>query len=136
MLSFGRPHTNLDSAANDSDKTITVPASQVWELQCVHISLVTTATVGNRQVEVRVTDGSDNVIWQGSAGAVQAASLTRVYEFFPSAPLPTAFTDGKITVPMPAMTLEAGWKIRVLDNAAVDAAADDMTVSALYRVIN
>ena len=124
----------VDAAANDSDKTLTVPAGKAWRVSAIHVTLVTTATVGNRQVDILITDGSDNLLMKYQAGAVQAASLTRVYCFAPLHPQETGFTA---TIMLRALASElilpAGYKIRIYDSAAIDAAADDMTVRALVE---
>lgn len=123
-----------DTAADDSDKTLTVPTGKAWGLRSVFAQLATTATVGNRQVDVLVTDGSDNAIATFKAGAVQAASLTRQYVFAPQHPQETGFTG---TVMLRAlagdMVLPAGYKVRIYDSAAIDAAADDLTIRLLVE---
>lgn len=119
---------------NDSDKTFTVPTGKSWRILSVHVRLVTTATVGNRQIEVRLTDDSNNNIGHAPAGAVQAASLTRHYTFAPGLADLTGFRDtDKLTTPLPDVVLPAGYKVRIFDTAAVDAAADDMHVRMLVE---
>jgi len=119
-----------NATADDSDKTFTVPNGKTWRLDWLHVILVTTATVGNRQVEVSITDASDVMRIDFHAGATQAASLTRHYVFQPGIYRETTFTDNEIQVSIPMnMILPAGWKIRVRDTTATAAAADDMTVS-------
>lgn len=117
------------TTADDSDNTFTVPANTEYQILSVYVSLVTTATVGNRQMAVQALDASDNVLIGARAGAVQAASLTRVYNFAPGLGQDTAFRDTDyLAVSMPPIFLAAGQKLRVWDKAAVAAAADDMTV--------
>jgi len=46
----------------------------------------------------------------------------------------TSFIDSSIQVPVPKnLILLTGWTLRVYDETAVDAAADDMTVSFLVK---
>ena len=124
-----------DVTADDSDKTFTVPAGKSWVLQSVYVRLVTMATVGNRQMEVKLTDGSNNELLTIRAGAVQAASLTRFYNFGPDFGDLTAFRDtDSLTSPFPVgLTLPTGFKVRVFDKAAIAAAADDMDVRILVE---
>ena len=49
---IGIPQLQADEAANDSDKSFTVPAGRMWELTSIWVELVSTATVGNRQMVV------------------------------------------------------------------------------------
>jgi hypothetical protein len=118
-----------DATANDSDKTFTVPAGHAWCVRSVFALLVSTATVGNRQMDLSITDASDNEIMRFQAGATQAASLTRRYTWAPSLPAGAVFSaGGYITGPLPEdLVLPAGFKVRVFDSAAIDAAADDLT---------
>jgi|SRR3990170_7143801 len=121
-----------DADTNDSDKTQTVPAATQWVLLSIWVELITTVTVGNRQVDVLITDASDNAICKAVAGAVQAASLTRVYIFAPLNPQETGFTNTVMFRSLPqGLALPAGYKVRVYDSAAIAAAADDMTVRIL-----
>lgn len=125
-------HTR-NATANDSDKTFTVGTGRTWKLQWISVDLVSTATVGNRQVDIVIGDGT-NTILTVNAGAVQAASLTRHYQFYDTAPNETAFVGTNIRNPLPFnMVLLPGWTVRVYDSAAVDAAADDMTVNLVYN---
>src|SRR3989304_1214455 len=81
-----------DATANDSDKTFTVPASTIWEPLFIVVTLVTTATVGNRKMRIEIGDGSD-LWWFKEWTPTQAASLTRNYFAGPSLPDDSAF-DG------------------------------------------
>jgi hypothetical protein len=96
---------------------------------------VTTATSGTRQIIIDVDDGT-NLIFRVVAGAGQIASRTQRYIAGPALPHQTAFVpnadQGGIFMPLPAnLVLPAGYRIRVYDSAAVDAAADDLTVRVL-----
>lgn len=123
-----------DATADDSDKTYTVPAGKQWSVRSIAVTLVTTATVGNRQLDVLITDASDNLYAKFVAGAVQAASLTRIYVFAPGQPNETGFTGTLMLRTLAeGLVLPAGWKIRVYDSAAIAAAADDMTVRILVE---
>lgn len=117
------------TAPNDSDVTFTVGAGLEWHVLSIYVALVTTATVGNRQLEIRYLDSSDNIIHVVSAGATQAASLTRQYSAGQGMPAGTTFVNGNISLPLPAnLVLPPGYKVRVFDAAAIDPAADDMVV--------
>lgn len=124
----------IDATANDSDKTFTVPAGEMWKLNSMLITLVSTATVGNRQIVIEAKDPTGVMMGRMSAGAVQAASLTRYYSVMQGIYRESAFINGDIQVPMPVDTyLKPGSTLRVFDSGAVDAAADDMTVAYSYK---
>jgi hypothetical protein len=125
----------IDAAANDSDKSITVPDGEVWQLDWLHAMLQSTATVGNRQLVLGLYDnaGIPNFYGDWHAGTTQAASLARHYMFQPGMYRETAFVDGEIQIAIPQkLVAHPGWIIRVYDSAAVDAAADDLTIA--YQV--
>jgi len=122
-----------DEAADDSDKSFTVGASTEEQVLWLWVELATTATVGDRQIVVELQDSAADVIAQWRAGAVQAASLTRYYCFAPSNADLTAFrdTDYLMTPIPPTIILPAGYIIRVYDNNAVAAAADDLVLQMM-----
>jgi len=129
------PITNTyDATANDSDKTFTAPENELWRICHAHVALVSTATVGNRQITVVVKDADGNIIVDLVAGAVQAASLTRHYGFLQGIYRETSFVGSELQVPLPIdCYVVPGGSIRFYDSAAVDAAADDMTVSFQFE---
>lgn len=118
-----------DVTENSSNKALTVPASSEYMPLAIHVTLTTTATVGNRQLVVELRDASDNVIASTRAAVVQAASLTRKYVFGVGMDRLWSFLDTDyLSTPLPVVKLAAGYDIHVYDKAAVDAAADDMIV--------
>lgn len=120
----------LDATADDSDKTVVVPAGEMWVLDWLHATLASSATVGNRQVNLELYDSSDVKRGDWHAGATQAASLTRHFAFQPGIYRETSFVDGDIQISLPyKLVVPSGWYVRVRDTAAVDAAADDLTLS-------
>ena len=129
----GMIFSSTDAAANDSDKTMTVPTGYVWEIQTVNITYVSDATVGNRQVKLVVKDSAGVEIGNFNADSVQAASVTEYYNFSPAAGIATEAPAGYHYVAFPPFTLGAGATIRAYDSAAIAAATDDMTVT-LYGV--
>ena len=124
------PTLRADEAADDSDKSFAVPASTYEQVLWIWVELTTTATVGDRQIVVELQDSAADVIAQWRAGAVQAASLTRYYCFAPANADLTAFrdTDYLMTPIPPTIILPAAYIVRVYDNNAVAAAADDLIV--------
>lgn len=121
-----------DVTDNDSDKTVTVPASTQYQPLSILVDLTTSADVGNRQLAVLVTTAADVVIAEARAGIVQAASLTRRYVIGVGQPDMEAFRDTDLlATTLPVLVLPAAYKIRVYDNNAVAAAADDMHVQLL-----
>ena len=118
-----------DTAANDIDKTLTVPTDYVWEVQHVYCSWTSDATVGNRQVVLQVRDDADTVIAAYPAAAVQAASGTETYTWGGTHEL-TETVATYHHLPLMPKILPSGYDIRVYDSAAI-AATDDMTVYAL-----
>jgi hypothetical protein len=129
-----RPTLSADEAANDSDKTFTVTSEWQWHLYSIWVELASTATVGNRQVEVQIQDSGSDVVMQIQAGVTQAASLTYNYLFATGVADLTSVRDSTyLTTPLPsALVLPESYVVRVWDNNAVDAAADDMVVQMLY----
>jgi hypothetical protein len=123
----GQLFASVDSAANDSDKTLTVPTGQTWRVECVNCTFATTADVGNRQIALVVSDGT-NTLGTFQAEANQAASLTEYYAYSPHYATASEAPTSWHYIPLPCYTLGPGYTIRVYDTAAVAAAGDDLTV--------
>lgn len=128
MADSWRAFSLIDEAADDSDKSFVVPADTERLIYGVRVSLATTATAGNRQIVIEVQDDAGKVVSRVLAGAVQAASLTREYNFGLGAADWSAFVGDYLSNALPVLKLSAGWTLRVFDSGAVDAAADDMSV--------
>ena len=123
-----------DETLNDSDKTITVTAGQLWQILNIRLEFTTTATVGDRQIVIQWRDDSDDVVGEVKAGVVQAASDTYYYEFAPALAdlLAVRDSDWLMTPLPPTLFLPAGYDLRIWDNNAVDAAADDLIIQMMY----
>lgn len=128
------PLLQADENANDSDKSFTVPADTEWDIQNIWIEYASTGTAGNRILMVEIQDDAADVILRITAGAVQAASITRYYVFAPNVSDLTSFRNTSyLTNPLPKLILPAGYVIHIYDSAAVDAAADDMVIQMLLK---
>jgi len=136
----GVPTWVRDATANDSDKTFTVPAGKMWDVQSILGEITATATVGNRLLQIVINCGL-GIISVGqttSIGASQrggyliAPTFSNLSVVFPDLNVAgAANTVGRSTF-MPRTILPAGGSIRVWDAAAIDAAADDLTVVLHY----
>jgi hypothetical protein len=137
IRSAWEPDLQADEAANDSSKTFTVPADTRWRVKWIWIEYTSTAVAGNRQLEIQIQDDGADVIAELVAGAAQAASLTRYYLFAPNVTELTAFRDtDHLSTIMPEWILPTGYVVQVWDNAAVDAAADDMIVQMMVEALS
>jgi hypothetical protein len=128
------PSLQADEALNDSDKSLTVPASTEWRVKWIYCEFTTTAVVGNRVMEVQIQDGAADVIARLSCADVQTASLTRYYLFAPHVEDSAGERDtDKFNISMPEWILPATYVIRVWDNSATDAAADDLVIQCMVE---
>jgi hypothetical protein len=116
--------------ANDSDKTLVVPAATEWEILSINVTLTTTVDVGNRQLALEFQDDAGAVIGGPiPAGLVQVASKAYDYVINPGVDNSLALWGTRtVFMRLPHMVLGAGQKVRIYDSAAVAAAADDMTI--------
>ena len=127
-----RSSIQVEETVNDTDKTLGVPALTEWQILNLWVELTSSATVGDRQIVVEAQDSSGDVIGQSRAGAVQAASLTRYYNFSPPCADLLGFRDTDyLMTPLGFWVLPPQSIVRVYDNNAVDNAADDMIVQML-----
>lgn len=136
-MPVGTPVWVYDATLNDSDKSFTVPANKRWHLLGVRYQITASATVGTRTTIVSLTNGANVIETMGRVDA--AATQTSAGRCGPqmgytvSAPLNLLGSAGNPTGKAQEnmfedMWLPAGYVIRVYDAAAVDAAADDLTV--------
>ena len=128
-----------DLALNDSNKPLlvggaTLDVGPAIEILGVRVELTSTATVGNRLVTLRLLDGVADIIGEWDASAVQADTLTVLYEFIPGYPLAGAVVGGQRHEYMPVgLVIGNGQQFVVLDSAAIAVAADDMLVHIRAR---
>ena len=120
-----------DLALNNSSKNFIVPAGRQHKMEWGFASLASTAVVGNRQMVIELidTDGT-TILVSASAGAVQAASLTNRYNFAPGSQRGSGFVVSQIDTPiLPNFLAIGGQRFRIRDSAAIDAAADDLSIT-------
>ena len=126
------PDLQSDETLNNSDKTFTVPADTEWTVQWIWLEFTTTAVVGARQIEIKILDDAADIIAELVPSLTQAASLTYQYLFSDSGPASEALRDGNQThILSPRWILPAGYQMRIWDNNAVDAAADDLIIQMM-----
>lgn len=117
-----------DVAPDDSDKTITVPAGERWELLGVYADLSTTTEVGDRQVEIEIATAT-GVLIRLVFGETQAASVANKRYAAALGLVPEVHVAGEMIFErLPYLWLVTGDTVRVFDSAAIDAAADDLIV--------
>lgn len=126
-------HLLVNDDDNDSDKLFTVPNGYEYQVLSVWVDYTSTADAGDRQLVVEWRTASDNLIGQMRVGTTQAESLTRYYLLSASLSDLTSFrdTDYLMTPLPPGLFLSEGYDLRIYDNNAVAATADDMTVRVL-----
>ena len=139
----GTPTWVRDATLNDSDKSFTVPAGKVWVLSQVMATLVATATAGNRVLTAMITNGTNAVHTSKPTGNIAASgsgTLCLSTTFSVSTAPHRRISDDAVSasavglsdsLPYPCV-LPAGYVVRVWDVAAIDAAADDLTVVLHY----
>jgi hypothetical protein len=105
------------SLAVGTDISFTVPAGKQWTPLLLIGTLVTSATVATRTVQVRFTDGT-HTLFIDAGVPTQAASLTQTYSFSTSARFETTFTLNIAAYGFPGgVPLQPGWVIGTLTNA-------------------
>lgn len=122
-----------DVTLNDIDKRFTVPDGKQWKILTVFVELVTTATAGNRRIQLRIDSAGGARLWNTSALNVQIASTTERYNFQRGTQEPTEPLATQHFIPLPLETiLPSGFSIRIQEVVAVDV-LDDMTVQILLE---
>lgn len=122
-----------DTVANNSDKVITVPAGKQWKILYGHIVFSTSANAGNRRIEINIRNAADDRLYEIGALNVQVASTSENYVLGQYGDTGESFAATH-TLPIPINLILSGtFDIRVFDNAAIDAAADDMDIRLIVE---
>lgn len=118
-----------DVTANSSNKLFAVPVGYIYQVMWVYVQFTSTATAGARLLTVAANNNAGTQIFEDRCGVTQAASLTYNYSFGPSLADLTAVRDTTfVMTPLhPTFLLLPLWQIRIWDQNAVDAGADDMS---------
>jgi len=108
--------TNFTSVTGSSpsagdDLTIPVPTGKVWRLLSLRFTLTTSSAAANRRVKLRLSDASDNIVYEIPAASTQAASLTKIYTAAAGSQN-VADSDGSMVLALPTeIVLGPGYKI-------------------------
>jgi len=137
----GTPKWIRDVALNDSDKSFTVPTGKMWMPHYIRARLTASATVGSRYLNCRFKPDGTNVQFISPnvpATATQVAVLLLVHNqpYNNTNILTNDVGDGvnastSYLIPQD-ICLPAGGVIQILDYAAIDAAADDLSIDIFY----
>jgi uncharacterized protein with beta-barrel porin domain len=121
-----------------SSKLFTVPSNEQWHILSLMALLTSSATVGNRQLAALIFDNTGNMVMKSSAGAVQAASLARRYNYLQCATREAAFVNvDELICSLPKdLYLGPGWLMYVQDVAAIAAGSDTLAVSMSVHIVN
>ena len=123
------PGFTNDLTVDDSDKVIAVPDEEIWELLGIYVDLSTTATVGDRQLEIQIRDDAGAILLRVEFAEVQAASISnKRYAMAQRLVAEVHIAGEMIFEQLPLIRLPGGYDIRVFDSGVVDAGADDMLV--------
>lgn len=132
----GKLLLNKDVTDDDSDKTVTVPAGKLWLVTCIVVHYVASADVGNRRMELHITDGTD-MYFKTRAADTQAATEDVWYVWLPGFRDTVVATLGTFNQSfIPNLILSGGHTIRLIDIMAIATAADDMHVFILGQEID
>jgi hypothetical protein len=100
-----------DPAAG-AEWSVTVPAGQVWIPRLVLATLVTSATVANREVRLLIDDGT-TVVASIPSGVTHVASSTRDYTWMSTGGYRGAGSVAlDVVVGVGTFALGAGWRLR------------------------
>lgn len=95
----------LPAPAVGTDWQLVIPGGHIYCIESVQATLVTSATAGNREVDLTFGDGDTNFLAL-QPSATQAASLTRLYTWYPWAN--GQVIGNNLTQPIPYLTLLPG----------------------------
>ena len=123
-----------DETLADADKIITVTAGKTWLVTSIYVAFTSTATVGNRRIQIQFRDSASTLInlW-GGGFVTQPASLTRWHSFTSGTggPREQVFStnngDYVESLPTPFYWTDTE-DMRFIDANGIDPVADDMKI--------
>lgn len=123
--------TSIDDPAAGADWSYSAPAWTRQQPLAINATLTTSATMGNRQVQIIISQ-KGRVVWELSASDVQAESLTTPYNFGP-VPIYGGSSALGFTIPLPAGLVIDHFTTIAVSTSGIDAADQwsDITVDAL-----
>lgn len=128
------PELQSDETANDSDKTFTVGTLEIWQILSIWVEFISTATHGDRQIQIDIRDDSNDVIYSVLAKNKQSPETTEYYAISPNGQEPAETTPGRHFIPIPpGLLLPASYDIRIYDSAAIDVEGDDMVIQFMVN---
>jgi len=108
------------TVVNDIDITFTVPKGKIWKLLYGNIRLTTTATAGNRRVDLRIHEPTGGEVYRLFAANLQIASTTERYTLGQFGDVSETVV-GKHLMPIPVnLILGSGFDINILEDTGVD----------------
>lgn len=126
-----------DLTLNDSDKTFTVPANQLWIIWWIAVNYTATAVAGGRTLVVDLQDPTPTIATRFSTGTDIAANNLELIHWGQGNSGFVDATGQVLSGPMPTpLILEPAWSLRVYDLQETDPAADDMLVSIGHQEID
>lgn len=122
--------TGADPAPG-AEALVTVPAGEYWVVHAVLLTLVTSATVANRRVELQIDNGT-TTFFRLAHAVDQTASLTWRYQFANHGYRDAAVTGSNnvANLGVPVFTLGPGYRIQT--STANIQAGDDYAAPVLF----
>jgi hypothetical protein len=114
-------------ALNASSQVLTVPTGKIWYLVALFATLTTTATVGNRRIQLIVRNEAATDVSRIRALNDQTASTTEYYLFGTGGDVAEGVPSIH-TLPVAPVWVGPGYTVRVQDVNNIDAAADDLAL--------
>ena len=136
LLTRAIPNPELisDTAANDSDKTLTVDSNEIWEVLSLWVEYSTSATGGTRTVALLITDASDDIICSLTGNHTITTGESHKLLWAPGLERSDSENAlGIVYYPFHPKYLPPGYKIRVYDTNAVDTDGDDMIIHLMVN---
>jgi len=118
-------------AAATGDQIFTVPENKTIELQGVFSTVATTATVGNRAFTLTIESDAGTEIYSQVASFVQAASVSRTYNWSQYNGVVASITGTDSVAPFPSL-LKSGWVLRLHDRNNTDS-SDPFTGAFIWK---
>lgn len=120
-----------DTSANDSDKTIAVPADKEWFIQSILVELSASSSAGDRKMVIEILNGSADVVQviiHNESSHPEDEEWHYSYSRIGSTGSATIGSVFVVMTNIDGLILPGGYSLHIYDAAAIDPSADDMIV--------
>ncbi|MCK5016796.1 MAG: hypothetical protein KAS32_06950 [Candidatus Peribacteraceae bacterium] len=129
---FGK--TSALTTTNGSDVYLLGEVKRMYQLYSVRASFTTSATVGDRQIELQFKDSDNTIVEVAIPQITQAADITYYYNFRLGPEIESIIDGDQLFISLPLTFMQDAFTLRLFDNNTIDTSGDLLIAHARYMI--